>query len=882
MLKYYLFETICLIVICSIVICLIVICLIVICLIVICSIVICLIVKILTKHYFKKIDITNNNNNNYIMSKSKTAKQLAKIINTDNDLNSSLPKFSEKEILALIKYLADKYYNEEHIVSDEIYDKIVEYYEKTFDKIIGIGAKVDENEVKLPIYMNSLDKIKTIKEIELFKSRNDFNKTNNNNTYFITVKLDGVSCLLQKLDNIIKLYTRGDGEYGKDVSHLLPLINLNTTKLTEQNIMIRGELLITRSDYEIANADDSYTHPRNFVISMVNSKTIDENLMKFITFVPYFVIIDNIVSMKKSEQIEFLKTKDFKYNIASKITNNLKFDELLEFYTEQTKNNEFVLDGLVITNDEAIFPITVSKEKFPKHEIAFKHNFEENIEETTVIEVRWNISKNGLLKPTVYFKPVIIMGYEVKKATGNNAKYILDNMINVGSVINVTLANNVIPHIENVVNNDNVKNSAIPVNVIWIGVDIKPIDSSSEQKENILTKQLVYFFDTLDVGFLKGKTIEKIIENMKERFGDEILNFNNIIPLNNNEKTKIINNNNQNNNEQIKIINNNQNNNEQTKIINNNNNNNNNNQNNNNNNNNNQNNNNNNNQNNTNNNTNALFKILSYTISDFIKIDGFKKDKSEKIFNELSQKVNMVELAKLMDASQFFKRIGTKKLRLLLEVYPNFLQTIEEKKLNETELLTLLNEIKGYEMITSKAILENINDFINWLKELKKIRPNIVFGKALNINNNLVGDALDDIIELHLVKKIMIDEEQNVNKKSIANNKETIDKNKETIDNNKEPIANNNNEFTQFKNKKIVFSGVRLDKIAESKIEKAGGKIMTSVSKTTDLLVMKDVSEESGKKKDAIANGVKIISMDEFYEMIIEKMTEVRPIGYGL
>ena len=117
---------------------------------------------------------------------------------------------------------------------------------------------------------------------------------------------------------------------------------------------------------------------------------------------------------------------------------------------------------MVITNDEAIFPITVSKEKFPKHEIAFKHNFEENIEETTVIEVRWNISKNGLLKPTVYFKPVIIMGYEVKKATGNNAKYILDNMINVGSVINVTLANNVIPHIENVVNNDNVNGSLSP------------------------------------------------------------------------------------------------------------------------------------------------------------------------------------------------------------------------------------------------------------------------------------------------------------------------------------------------------------------------------------------------------------------------------------
>ena len=775
------------------------------------------------------------------MSKNKTPKQLAKIINNDNDLDKSLLKFNEAELLSLIKYLADKYYNEEHIVSDEIYDKIVEYYEKKYDKIIGVGSKVTDNEVKLPIFMNSLDKIKTVEEIELFKRKN-------NDKYVITVKLDGVSCLLEKNDNIIKLYTRGDGEYGKDVTHLLNIIDLNISKLTEKNIMIRGELVIKRTDYNLINVNDDYTHPRNFVISMVNSKTIDEDLMKYVTFVPYFVVINNVASMTKSEQLNFLKTKNFTYNVSSKTTNNLNYDELLKFYEDETKNNNFILDGLVVSNDNAIFPLTISKEKFPKHEISFKHNFVENIVRTTVTYVKWNISKNGIRKPTVYFNPVNILGYEVKKATGNNAKYIKDNMINEGAEIDVTLANNVIPHIECVSKPSKI--SAIPENVIWIGVDIKPIDSSIEEKENVLTKQLVYFFDTLGVGFLKGKTVEKIIAKVKQLYGDEIINFNNIKPIKNNEP-------------------------------------------------------------------NILFKILNFTITDFMKIDGFKNDKSEKIFNEIKEKVNNVELPVLMDASQFFKRIGTKKLRLLLDAYPNFLQIVEEQKLNEAQLLTLLNEIKGYEMITSKAILQDINNFINWLNEIKKIRPNIVLvenltvvndnnvnGNNNNNNNNnnndnnndkiILPSNIDDLPQISIIKNKktlsdIIDEnpiddiiivKKKVNNNLINNNSTNNNPiNNNSTNNNSTNIQNQiivpeinkhlqKNEFTQFKGKKIVFSGFR-DKNIETQIEKAGGKVTTAVSKSTDLLVMKDINEESGKKKDAIANGVKIISMEDFYEMII-------------
>ncbi|KAG1668737.1 hypothetical protein FOA52_014283 [Chlamydomonas sp. UWO 241] len=67
----------------------------------------------------------------------------------------------------------------------------------------------------LPIYMGSLDKIKNDpKALERFKSAFD--------KFVVSDKLDGVSALLvSDGDGRMKMYTRGDGTYGQDVSHLL-------------------------------------------------------------------------------------------------------------------------------------------------------------------------------------------------------------------------------------------------------------------------------------------------------------------------------------------------------------------------------------------------------------------------------------------------------------------------------------------------------------------------------------------------------------------------------------------------------------------------------------------------------------------------------------
>jgi DNA ligase (NAD+) len=62
--------------------------------------------------------------------------------------------------------------------------------------------------------------------------------------------------------------------------------------------------------------------------------------------------------------------------------------------------------------------------------------------------------------------------------------------------------------------------------------------------------------------------------------------------------------------------------------------------------------------------------------------------------------------------------------------------------------------------------------------------------------------------------------------------------------------------------KNFVFTGVRSD-AAELKIKEMGGKISSSVSKTTSYLVMKTVGSGSAKETKAEGLGVKIVTLEQ-------------------
>ena len=129
--------------------------------------------------------------------------------------------------------------------------------------------------------VQSLDKIKP--------AMSEFNKwlSKYSGPYILSYKLDGISALIQKVNDKFYMYTRGDGVYGQDISHVIKHININTN-LLKNNDAFRGELIISKKNFEIIK--DKMANARNAVSGIINTKKPDPEMLKLIDFVAYWVM----------------------------------------------------------------------------------------------------------------------------------------------------------------------------------------------------------------------------------------------------------------------------------------------------------------------------------------------------------------------------------------------------------------------------------------------------------------------------------------------------------------------------------------------------------------------------------------------------------------
>ena len=71
----------------------------------------------------------------------------------------------------------------------------------------------------------------------------------------------------------------------------------------------------------------------------------------------------------------------------------------------------------------------------------------DQVVEARVINVHYEASKDGYLKPKIEIEPIEVDGVTVTYATCFNAKYVLDNKIGLGTTIKLNRSGGVIPNI---------------------------------------------------------------------------------------------------------------------------------------------------------------------------------------------------------------------------------------------------------------------------------------------------------------------------------------------------------------------------------------------------------------------------------------------------
>ena len=102
------------------------------------------------------------------------------------------------------------------VMSDEEYDILIEQLEEMDpDNVFLKDVGTEGGKVKLKYHMGSMNKIKDAKLINQWVAKHPGEK------FVISDKLDGSSALLVIEPGIKQLLSRGNGDYGRDISHLI-------------------------------------------------------------------------------------------------------------------------------------------------------------------------------------------------------------------------------------------------------------------------------------------------------------------------------------------------------------------------------------------------------------------------------------------------------------------------------------------------------------------------------------------------------------------------------------------------------------------------------------------------------------------------------------
>lgn len=418
----------------------------------------------------------------------------------------------KKELEILITFAADKFYNSgSPVMEDAVYDILVDFLESKYPKskvLKDIGAKIKiKNKVKLRYWLGSMNKIKSssnylTKWLEKYQDN-----------YILSDKLDGISALVIYHSNgNINMYTRGTASEGVDITPLIKYLNLplfevikNSKYKAEKNDILmafRGELILKKETFE-TNWSFKMKNARNTIAGLVNSKKINPQLAIDTKFVVYEIVDPNILP---EEQLKVSKNLGFE-TVTYKILSCIDYKLLSEYLKKRRHDSLYMIDGVIVTNNNLYQRNTKSN---PEYSFAYKDILEDQKAETIILDIEWNISKDGLIKPIIIIKPVNIGGVEIHRVTGHNARNVIDKQLGKNAIIELIRSGDVIPYIQQVIK----PSKAIQMpDFEWSwnksNVDIIVNDLGSKE---LLIKNIYYFFSTMETKGLGQKIVEKLVD----------------------------------------------------------------------------------------------------------------------------------------------------------------------------------------------------------------------------------------------------------------------------------------------------------------------------------------------------------------------------------
>lgn len=351
----------------------------------------------------------------------------------------------------LLKHCYNYYVLDNPTISDAEYDK-------KFDELFTLeneanfwlansptrkvqGAVLDcFNKIEHSKPMLSAAKTKDINEIKKFLGAHEF---------YCSYKLDGLTLVARYKDGrFVQAVTRGTGVIGEDVTEQAKMItNLPMSIPYDGDLELRGECVVSWDNFNEINdrLENKYSHPRNLAAGSL--RNLDTNITKErkLSYIVFECVtnLEDVDGLMDSKYIELKWLKQIGFDVVEACMCSV--EEAVKVM--EPSHYMFPVDGLIFELDSRMYSQSLASTSH--HEgcrMALK--WKDEVYETTLLDVEWNPTRQGLISPVAIFKEIDLDGALTTRATLHNLSIIKQLELGIGDTITVYRSNMVIPKID--------------------------------------------------------------------------------------------------------------------------------------------------------------------------------------------------------------------------------------------------------------------------------------------------------------------------------------------------------------------------------------------------------------------------------------------------
>ena len=375
-----------------------------------------------------------------------------------------------EELVPLLKYYTQMYFDDKQVVSDYEYDMLMKELkgiEKEFPDLIRedsptqrVGASIKKGFEKVTheVPLQSLQDVFSFDEVREFDERMQKVAKENNKElkYVVETKIDGLSAALEYKNGIfVRGATRGNGTVGEDVTENLKTIKTIPQKLKEPiDIIVRGEVFIGKEEFEKLNSDrlmdeeEQFANARNAAAGSL--RQLDSKITARRPLDIYIFNVQKSDSIKFTshyESLKYLEKLGFNVNPVKIFCNNI--DEAIKAIEKIGRDREklsFGIDGAVVKVDDLELREEIGTTyKTPKWAVAYKYPPEKK--ETKLLDIVCQVGRTGAITPMAILEPVVVAGSKISKTTLHNEDFIRQKDIRIGDTVVIQKAGDVIPEV---------------------------------------------------------------------------------------------------------------------------------------------------------------------------------------------------------------------------------------------------------------------------------------------------------------------------------------------------------------------------------------------------------------------------------------------------